>query len=120
MKKAIPIVSLNGRGKNKLPNWMKRHMRPQLVSDERNCLLPKGTNPKKRGPRKGGIPLGNKQTDVVLVYKSIEWAVKMEAAFWLERQFCVCNNKTGTRHWYQHDLSEMMTALRNYKEKASK
>ena len=120
VKKAIPIVSLNGRGKNKLPNWMKRHMRPQLVSDERNCLLPKGTNPKKRGPRKGGIPLGNKQTDVVLVYKSIEWAVKMEAAFWLERQFCVCNNKTGTRHWYQHDLSEMMTALRNYKEKASK
>jgi len=108
VKKLIPALPLNGRGKNSLPRWMKRQMRPSSAPDERKCLPPQVARPKT-----SVISLGNNQR--VLMYESIELAVKMEAAFWLDRQFCV-HYKTGRRHWYQHDVAQMMAALRKNEE----
>eukprot|EP00526_Cylindrotheca_closterium_P001795 CAMPEP_0113641756 /NCGR_PEP_ID=MMETSP0017_2-20120614/21931_1 /TAXON_ID=2856 /ORGANISM="Cylindrotheca closterium" /LENGTH=1107 /DNA_ID=CAMNT_0000553135 /DNA_START=1 /DNA_END=3324 /DNA_ORIENTATION=- /assembly_acc=CAM_ASM_000147 len=108
VKNVIPILPLNGRGKNSLPKWMRRHMRPSSAPDERKCLPPQVPHPKT-----SVIPLANSQK--VLMYESIELAVKMEAAFWLDRQFCV-HYKTGRRHWYQHDVAQMMAALRKNEE----
>lgn len=102
----IPTLPLDGRGKNKVPKWMKKHMRPKCVADERNCLPPDVPHPKtsvvelsKDGP--------------VLMYDSIELALRMEAAFWLERQFCWVQ-KGGTRHWYHHSIPQMIQLLRQH------
>ena len=87
---------------------MKRHMRPSSGPDELKCIPPQVPRPKT-----STIPLENNQR--VLMYESIELAVKMESAFWLDRQFCV-HYKTGRRHWYQHDVAQMMAALRKNEE----
>ena len=41
-----------------------------------------------------------------LVFESLELAVRMEAAFWLERQY-----RTASLHWYQQDLRKMVRKL---------
>ena len=48
-----------------------------------------------------------------LLYDNIHSAILMESAFWLERQFGVVR-KGKTRHWYQHNLQEMLALLKRH------
>lgn len=52
----------------------------------------------------------------ILVFASLEHAIQMESAFWLERQF-----KVGKKHWYQqHDISAMARQLAGLMKKYCK
>ena len=102
--RALPVMPLTGRGKNKLPKWMKStDMRPKRVEDAQPCVPPSVSVPE---PRLVNFSK-NRQG---LAYESIEAALQMEAAFFLERQFSTAS-KTSTRHWFQHTLGEMIQIL---------
>lgn len=79
-------------------------MRPSTVAGAKECVPP-------------GIPCSDSmifhlsKDRPILLYQSIEAAVRMESAFWLERQFCYVQ-KTRTRHWYQQNLQEMIQLLK--------
>ena len=73
----IPTIPILGRGKNKLPKWMKKHMRPSKVADAKACVPPGITCPE---PIEA--PLATKNTSPTLMFDSIDSALKMEAAFW--------------------------------------
>ena len=105
----IPIVPLVGRGKNKLPKWMKKHVRPNHPSQAQNCIPPGISK------RIKGIVFHHSKDRPILLYNSIQDAILMESAFWLERQFCQAQGGTKT-HWYQHDLGQMMKVLKRHSE----
>jgi HrpA-like RNA helicase len=101
----IPVLPIFGRGKNRLPKWTKKHMRPQRAEDAQSCVPPNISCPK---------PNNRKLLDrLTLFFDSIEAALRMEAAFYLERQFCFAG-KSATRHWYDHNFQEMVQLLRKH------
>jgi hypothetical protein len=102
----IPVLSLIGRGKNKLPKWMKKHMRPSRVEDAESCVPPGVSCP---GPVLA--PISKDRS--ALLYDSIDSALKMECAFYLERQFCFVS-KSSVRHWYDHNFQEMVLILQKH------
>jgi hypothetical protein len=53
------------------------------------------------------IAVGRVQGSEELLFETVESALRMEAAFWLERQFRIAD-----RHWYQQDLNFMTKRLR--------
>lgn len=84
-----------------LPKWIRKQKeRPKKVEDAWKCLPSHATRPVPTV-----IQVGTKH--VALFFQDIETAVRMEASFWLERQFCV-QSDSGVRHWYQHSLAEML------------
>ena len=85
---------------------MKKHNRPHLVEDAKECIPPGIVGPEPMV----GPPSDRPQT---LMFDTLEAALKMEAAFWLERQFCYAT-KTTTRHWYQNDLGQMLEILKKH------
>ena len=105
--RALPDMPLTGRGKNKLPKWMKSaDMRPKQVEEAQRCVPPAVPVPEPR-------LVNFSKTRQGLAYESIEAALQMEAAFFLERQFATAS-KTSTRHWFQHTLGEMIQILSLY------
>jgi len=91
----IPVI---GRGKNKLPKWIKKNRgRPSTIEDAKACVPPNVLCPKFVESDSDGLLFG-----------SVEEALQMEAAFWLNRQFC----HAGKRHWYSHSIDQMIYILR--------
>ena len=120
LNKNIPQRAAKGRGKNKLPRWIKKgQVRPIWVRDAVECI-PEGLsidNPLSAGnisPLEAEIitntAKGVEKTEHALLFDSVDTALRMEAAFWLERQFC---SWTGgaTRHWYNYTFQEMIQIL---------
>lgn len=102
--RALPTTALTGRGKNKLPKWMKlRDCRPKSIDDAKACVPPIITMPQ-------ATPVNLSKDRTVLAFNSLQEALQMEAAFFLERQFAVAS-KSATRHWYQHTLDEMLRIM---------
>jgi Helicase conserved C-terminal domain len=102
----LPWLPIDGRGKNLLPKWMKRMTRPIQKEDVPPCI-PDAT-------RKACLEAHQVQSagKMDVWFHSIDAALRMEAAFWLERQFCRASrrsDRTATfRHWYNHTFEEMM------------
>lgn len=99
----IPMTPLLGRGKNKLPKWMKKDSRPKTVHDMKACVPP--TIP---FPEPKVVHLSKDRQ--ALAFDTIDCALQMEAAFYLERQFAVAGKNTF-RHWFDHGLTEMVNIL---------
>eukprot|EP00538_Stauroneis_constricta_P006063 CAMPEP_0119572152 /NCGR_PEP_ID=MMETSP1352-20130426/44476_1 /TAXON_ID=265584 /ORGANISM="Stauroneis constricta, Strain CCMP1120" /LENGTH=2052 /DNA_ID=CAMNT_0007621837 /DNA_START=51 /DNA_END=6209 /DNA_ORIENTATION=- len=100
----VPDRPLAGRGKNRVPRWVKRHIRPQQPADANGCIPPLLTMPE---PVR--IKIGHNSQR--LAYRDMETAMRMEAAFWLERYFC-CATKTTVRHWYDFTFPQMVGIVR--------
>jgi hypothetical protein len=102
--RALPTMALFGRGKNKLPKWMRTNdQRPRSIEEAMACIPPSVTIPEPK--------LVNLSKDRQgLAYESIEAALQMEAAFFLELQFAVAT-KSSMRHWYHQTLDAMINIL---------
>lgn len=88
--------------RKKMPGWIKQELeRPTKVEDAHQCVPPMfrdGLTLLMVQVTKYGRPL--------IAFTSIETALRMESAFWLERQF------RTKEHWYeQGDVQRMMTEL---------
>lgn len=99
----LPHTKIFGRGKNKLPKWMKKHFRPHRIEDAKACVPPTVVCPEPR------IVFLSKDRPT-LAFEDIASALRMEAAFYLERQFAVAG-KNSCRHWFDHGLHEMLAIL---------
>jgi hypothetical protein len=101
----MPFTKPKGKlSKHPDPAWVRSvnpvRPRPDKVSHALDCLPPdfRGSVKIVHGSI-GGVP--------ELLFESIEVALRMEAAFWLERQF-----RTIKEHWYQKDVTYMLARLR--------
>jgi len=99
---SIPTTPVLGRGKNKLPKWIKKNRRPTTLEEAKECVPP-------------GVkcPMILQNSDGDLLFESIEDAVKMESAFWLNQQFCHAG-KNFTRHWFAHSMDQMIEVLQKH------
>lgn len=85
------------------PQWIRdykpKKQRPSKPVDALDCLPPGFT---------GSVPMvvGLVQGSEELLFETIESSIRMEAVFWLERQF-----RTVERHWYQQDVDYMLKRL---------
>jgi hypothetical protein len=110
----IPLSPVHGRNKKRLPKWIKKnHSRPTTVADAKDCLPPNIAEDAKECPRMHVVPGIHG-----VVFESIEDAIKMEAAFWLEQQFCYVT-KVSTMHWYLHTVEQMISILLQNHEKTT-
>ncbi|KAG7349171.1 ATP-dependent RNA helicase HrpA [Nitzschia inconspicua] len=102
----IPFLPVVGRGKNKLPTWIKKQRgRPSEIEDAQKCVPPHVKSPSiYKIPGGGG-----------LMFETLEEALQMEAAFWLEQQYCH-GTKKSLRHWYMHPIDQMVQILRKHKQ----
>lgn len=100
---SIAMVPVFGRGKNKLPKWIKKNRgRPSTIAEARKCVPPNVVCPTPVESGRDGLLFG-----------SIEDAMKMEAAFWLSLQFYQAG-KTWIRHWYAYTMGQMIETLRKH------
>ena len=107
----LPHTKIFGRGKNKLPKWMKKHFRPHRIEDAKSCVPPTVLSPEPT------VVFLSKDRPT-LAFESISSALQMEAAFYLERQFAVAG-KTFCRHWFDHSLQEMLQIMVKAKSEES-
>lgn len=99
----IPLIPLRKRGHGDLPGWMSQG-RPSRPNQAFDCAP----------AQFGNIPYlsraacldGTNQKEKILFYNSIETALRMEAAFYLERQF-----RSAYNHWYTLPLDELMEKM---------
>ena len=97
----IPPIPLSGRGKNKLPKWMKKgHPRPSKIVDVKDCIPPTIAVPEPF------VVCVSKDTQA-LVFETVESAILMEAAFYLERQLAHAG-KSSCRHWFDFGTAEII------------
>lgn len=88
-----------------MPSWLKStsatNARPDTIEGARRCI-PSGKIVLKS---KAKVFTYDKRN--VLVFDSLELAIRMESAFWLERQFC-----SWKFHWYENmDIEKMVNRL---------
>lgn len=102
---AVPLTKLLNRSNKKLglPKWMKKHSRPHTIQDAKACVPPGVPCPEPKV-----VFLSNHRP--ALAFYSIEVALRMEAAFYLERQFAVASNSI-ILHWFHHGLDQMVDIL---------
>ena len=97
----MPFLSLKKRG-SQLPGWLfQGRPRPTTASQAMACVPPHVANIPRFTTK---IAFSDYESGKAVFFDSIEMALRMEAAFWLERQF-----GEVSRHWYQQTLQEMMT-----------
>jgi len=102
---AVNLNPVFGRGKNKLPKWIKKNRgRPSKIAEAKACV-----------PPAVAIPNMEEIHGVGLLFESIHDALKMEAAFWLELQFAHATS-SSTRHWFMHTMDQMLHILLRHKE----
>lgn len=104
MNEGLAYVKRNSKNS---PAWLKRtdasKTRPNSVSAAVSCVPHAFARHLKQSR------VVSKDGRDVLVFPSLELAVQMEAAFWLERQFL-----TGKKHWFQqHDVPNMIGKLKS-------
>ena len=103
LNESVPFTPVFGRGKNKLPKWIKKSkQRPTTTADAKECVPPTVECP----------TIVESQNDGLL-FESMEDAVKMESAFWLNQQFCHAG-KSWIRHWYAHSMDQMLAVLEKH------
>ena len=103
LNESVPFTPVFGRGKNKLPKWIKKSKRrPTTAADAKECVPPTVECPTIVESKNDG-----------LLFESIEDAVKMESAFWLNQQFCHAG-KSWIRHWYAHSMDQMIAVLEKH------
>lgn len=101
----LPFTKPKGSLKNHPdPAWVRSvkpvRPRPDKVSDALDCLPTSFQGAAQ-------IVVGSIGGVQELLFETIEVALRMEAAFWLERQF-----STTKEHWYQKDVTYMLARLR--------
>ena len=102
---SIASIPVFGRGKNKVPKWIKQNRcQPSTVADARDCIPPTVECPAIVESKSDG-----------LLFESIEDAVRMESCFWLNKQFCHAR-KSSTRHWYAHSMDQIIGLLEKHKK----
>jgi hypothetical protein len=104
----VPLLPLEGRNKKLLPRFMKRqHKRPMAMRDAMNCL-PSWFTAKLNAKAVIAKPGARN----VIMFESLDVALRVEASFWLERQF-----RTSAKHWYDQSMEEMVNTLIAFYEK---
>jgi len=103
----VPFLPVEPRCSNKkgnrLPKWIKKSfVRPHAPTDVMACVPPDFSNMIESKVFPLRLPTTGKHGQVV-AFSSLETAVKMGAAYWMERQFA-----DGKRHWYQVPMDQMM------------
>ena len=84
-----------------LPIWIKNKLpRPQSAMEAFACIPPQFAT---MAHWETTILLKDGVTENVVLFNSLESALRMGSAFWMEQQFY-----DGQRHWYQQTLSEMV------------
>lgn len=106
----LPYIQRN----SKIAAWLKQtdvtKVRPTASSAAAGCVPPSFA------PKVKSKLVVLKDGKEVLVFESLELAVRMEAAFWLERQFL-----QGKRHWYQQtDVFSMANRLKSEMKRTGK
>jgi hypothetical protein len=101
--KMIPLRPLDGRKDVKA--WMKGDIiTPTTSQDALSCVPPnvasRLTYWKKKMTSEESVP------ETMILFPDLETALRMGAAYWLERQFY-----DGERHWYQVSFDEMMSQI---------
>jgi hypothetical protein len=103
---SIAKIPAFGRGKNKLPKWIKKdRFRPSTIVEAKQCV-----------PPTVACPTVVESAGSGLRFESIEDALTMESAFWLNHQFCHAG-KSGIRHWYAFSVEQMIELLRKHEKK---
>jgi hypothetical protein len=98
---AMPFLSIKKRG-GKLAGWIcQGHTRPTNAKQAMACIPPNLVCIPCYATK---IAFSECELGKAVFFESVEMALRMEAAFWLERQF-----GESSRHWYQQTLQEMMT-----------
>jgi hypothetical protein len=102
MNRGLPYIR---RKSDTLPLWLRQSnpscVRPNRISDAAACIPPSFS-----ALLKGSFEI-SRDAFGGLVFETLELAIRMEAAFWLERQFA-----TDTCHWFQQgDVDEMILRL---------
>lgn len=96
----MPFLSVKNRG-GKLAGWIGQgRARPSTAKQALECVPPHFNIPLYTAK----IEFSECDSGKAVFFESVEMALRMEAAFWLERQF-----GDSSRHWYQKSLEEMMT-----------
>jgi len=97
---AMPFLSVKKRG-GKLPGWIVQgRPRPTTAKQAMSCVPPNFANVPRFTTK---IAFSECESGKAVFFESVETALRLEAAFWLERQF------GDWRRWYQQDLEEMLT-----------
>lgn len=104
LSRGIPYLrKTSSNKKKKLPAWIREcpvKVRPETVGDALDCIP--------RGIDSGEILSVVIDEEPAIIFSRLDTALRMEAAFWLERQF-----RTIKFHWYQQDLQQMANRLVN-------
>ncbi|KAL7579290.1 hypothetical protein ACA910_013970 [Epithemia clementina (nom. ined.)] len=81
-----------------LPEWIKQRAKPTALMDILECV-----------PASFSLNLfnGSFEGNAGVFFNSIDTAIRIECAIWLEGQF-----RVGPRHWYQMTIEEMVGRLR--------
>jgi hypothetical protein len=100
----LPFTKPKGKiSKHPDPAWVRSvnpiRPRPNTAADALDCLPPSLKD-------SVSIVVGSIQGAPELLFETVEAALRMEAAFWLERQF-----RTIREHWYQKDVTYMLARL---------
>jgi len=103
----IPMIPVTGRGKNNVPKWMKKNKRPICRVDALACIPPNVKS------RKFKEMFETQTTDgKAILFPTIEMALCMETAFYLELQFASAT-KSSVLHWYDHPFPHLLSLLLN-------
>lgn len=96
---AMPFLSIKKRGG--LPTWIVQgRARPSSPKHAVKCVPPHLENIPRYTVK---VEFSDCESCKAVFFDSVETALRMEAAFWLERQF-----RESHHHWYQQTLEEMM------------
>ena len=97
---AMPFLSVKRRG-GRLAGWVwQGNARPTNAKQALACVPPHMEN---IACYTAKIAFSECESGKAVFFDSVEMALRMEAAFWLERQFC-----DSSGHWYQQTLQQML------------
>jgi hypothetical protein len=101
--RTAPLLPTAGRSNPlTVPPWIEHcRARPPTITEAFACIPPQCAT-MTHWEEEVVLP-GSSSPELVVFFNSIETALRMGAAFWLERQFY-----DGQRHWYQMPLDEMI------------
>jgi HrpA-like RNA helicase len=91
-----------------LPTWMRqKEHRPGTINDVLACMPPSLLS-------ESDLYTTKVKDHTVVCFPTVEWAIRMEAAYWLERQYC-----SKKKHWYEQSLQALTIDVKNNNEPQS-